>query len=152
MKIGDQVNTWGQGKRLQELGIDAKPNYWWGIFQDAKDAQFELSELGFQTGLAGKWYREFVDENKDKPDMHPDFGKVFPAFTVAELGVMLRDRITKVHWASEYWIGYSYDLNHHILQRSSGEHQTHAFGELLINMLSAGEITPAEANANISTP
>jgi hypothetical protein len=159
MKLQDQVITIEQAKRLKELGITGESAF--SHFKAASHSGICLGDIGnlrHVWALTGNGYdREGVE--------------FIPAFTVAELGVMLPEwlnieekpyRITQwynepevaAEFGGEYRISYRHFAKAPIPQeipvdamRGNTEAQTRA--AMLIYLLEKASITPEEANTRL---
>lgn len=99
MKIENQVCTLEQAKRLQELGVDAESVYYfspWEYFDGETLFIGQKCDKGFFHCLDGE-----VETFTAK--------EVYPAFTVAELGLMLPAGYDTMQTTAEGW--RCYDTN-----------------------------------------
>jgi len=128
MKLQDQVCTLAQAKRLKELRVIG------GLFTFYGDEYrpYELEWTGEPEAMAGYEWEE-----------------TYPAFTVAELGVMLGNHlsgITVVHSNAHEAIGNA------ILNGGGAEGtEAQARAALLIHLLETGEISVSEVNKRIGS-
>ena len=127
MKLSEQVCTLEQAKRLKELGIEQKSICYHHFQKD--------------YGFAG------VQENKEnhtvsfgKPPMITDMA--YSAFTVAELGVMI---------PAEYFLPSNKDgawwMSHGMTFEKT---EAEARATMLIQLLQANKVTPAEVNQRLT--
>lgn len=105
MELEKQVCTREQGKKLVELGITAKPHYWWII----GNYKWDLTTIDFTDQKMIEWLQSRFKE-KENPGLGniiawdimnnlrekagltvEDMRSCFPAYTVAELAEMLPD-------------------------------------------------------------
>jgi hypothetical protein len=125
MDIRKQVCSLEQGKRLQELGIATKSVYQWQelVYEEEDSKRYKSFALGTDLygsefflvsmpseGLSYHW-SEGTLEIYSTGDWHHsrvEFGdKVYPAYTVAELGEMLPGRIADGYFDHLYFFGSS---------------------------------------------
>lgn len=162
MKIENQVCSLEQAKRLEELGITSKSLFYW----------IPWKAIDFD-GV-------FIGQECDKGFVHILNGEVetlgagecFPAFTAAELGVMLPEEIDHPHNEhSSYYISYGFsdtpeggikgraicwyednDLAPHLetLKITSGETEAQCRAKMLIELLESKLITPEEVNKRLT--
>lgn len=129
MKLSDQVCTIDQAKRLKELGIEGSLFNW-------------VSDPGNRT-----FPHPFLLEGS-RHSWPPD--KSYPAFTVAELGVMLptaHNTMRYTKYPGSGWIGFDRS-GHELPGRFNTEAQARA--AMLIHLLENNLITPAEANKRLA--
>lgn len=133
MKLEYQVCTRGQGKRLEELGVDGSSCI---LFWDTHDTKVVLS-------LANS--HPFISE----------FGsQSYPAFTVAELGVLLPDGVLTMRKFGS--VGFRLDTGGPYWECSSKEYnatyevtQAQCMAAMLIHLLESNLITPDQINERI---
>jgi hypothetical protein len=123
MKLIDQVNTFEQGWLLMELGITE-----YGLFAHYRNSQLPSDKGVKQKEQTASWAA--MGEIKD--------GGVIsyaPAFTVAELGVMLGP-----DWENRIVAGYDFEF------KTEAEERAH----LLIGALQSNQLTPSEVNNRLN--
>ena len=151
MKLQDQVCTLEQAKRLKELGVIYEPFFTW----------LECAEFDEQGSKILKWipvlfyeqgmdlYAVPGDYPESMKEEHGDFHETrgnSPAFTVAELGVMI-GRGTKAAESHFQWLmacvnsGLSGTVAYNVT----------ALAGFVITQLESGNLTPEEVNKRLTT-
>jgi len=162
MKIEEQVCTLEQAKKLKELGV---------TYTDANYCYLENSGGGIEFGDVGFMFQHHCDDYQIS--VHPQgFDESFkeqswPAFTVAELGVMLPHRYQSqrldentinlhkfTHWCidtdfnSECEVCSECATN--IVHEAKGNSEAEARAAMLIYLLENNLITPEEVNNRLT--
>lgn len=139
MKIQDQVCTLDQGKRLAELGITASPK--WMYFNCHPHSGLCLSEMPnrHMAILTGHF------------PLDPSEYSLTPAFTVAELGIMMPWSYSTVRHSEflpdeESW---SVEKNGESDSDTSYLTEAQARAALLIHLLETNQLTADEANKRL---
>lgn len=135
MKLQNQCCTRQQGERLEELGVKGTPMFCHCyVSVDSENSTVAILPTGFELNI-------------------PDLGTTWiaPAFTVAELGVMLPTgydtmRIsTKVE--ATMWQGYDLEGNEFTEEPFNTEAECRA--AMLINLIETEAVTVEEVNARL---
>lgn len=153
MLVENQVSSLGQSKKLFELGIKgmAHSQYDWVAYSLEVGVEFALSRPMLQGDkdwliVQSKVSKE-VQLLLDDDCLNVD-GRIYPAFTVAELGVMLPSELYTEYTGSSpsknapwQWVDFHDDT-------AMGTYDTEAIARagLLIQLLENKNITPAEVN------
>lgn len=121
MKIENQVCSLEQAKYLKELGVITQSYF---AYQGSTDHD---------------------------PDLKSDDGKDYPAFTVAELGVMLPSETLTIRRGSEDSAFPNWEWENEAEQKGCGcyENEAEARADHLIILLEHNKTTVAEVNARI---
>lgn len=136
MKLQDQVCTLEQAKRLKELGVIAESLFLWQYThidtRDGYDHTCNIVSFGYKPQSVNT--------------------ELYPAFTVAELGVMMNSEYYTVRDGSEMssfanWSWYS-DANDAGFGPFNTEAQ--ARSALLIHLLGTGKVTAEEVNQRLN--
>lgn len=144
MKIENQVCSLEQAKRLEELGIEGGTAFYWKV----NETQSVVTESQMRF-----WIEKYV----------PVCNDYYPAFTVAELGVMLPDFITsdalytyqqrratldrvKRNHEISYW-----NLGDKKLYSSYSNSEAECRASLVIYLLKEKIITPEEVNNRLNS-
>lgn len=155
MKLHDQVNSFEQGKKLEELGINAKPLFCYCRVSTSV-------EDGYNDLLPTQWNLEGL------PDLATTWQA--PAFTVVELGVMLPhfDNLSQmggfVHLTEfdpsiqdgkPWYCVWEYDKDEENAgfgrEIIDGETEAQARAEMLIFCLERQLTTPEEVNQRLTS-
>lgn len=142
MRIEQQVNSIEQGKRLQELGIEGIP-----IFTHIRYDEYP------STCIPSGYYDDNAPEYKPY-DCMGEIHEEYPAFTVAELGVMLPTlgfeyaKSNNGNGDDFFWLSSSYWRLKGV--ELSNESEAVARAATLIYLLENGHVTPEECNERLS--
>lgn len=132
MNIEQQVCTLKQAKKLKDLGVSGNSAFRWNqnLYQNVGD---------INEGVWSIWYNPMpiISDNQ------------LPAFSVAELGVMLPDYYES-HKAGNGWCWYSGPLEIDD-QFETGDTEAAARAALLISLLSNGFISVDDVNNRLKT-
>lgn len=152
MELKNQVCTLEQAKRLSELGISEGSNFYYYQCMYREEEKGKID--------CGSW--EFCA----KPSYHKNSESHYPAFTVAELGVMLPAGMQKRGRKDEFvWFYNGFDTDERyfnsglnstksrywtkkIINATKTEAQARA--EMLIHLLENKLITPEQVNASLT--
>lgn len=142
MNLKDQVCTLEQGKELKELGVKAKSYFSWiGYNKSSAEKERLLNPTEFQE--ARLWQHDFI--------------RVYPAYSVAELGVMLPAKIFcgsyQLHKRGNIWVsGYvhkgEYPYEESYFNKTFGyaenKNPAQAAADSLMNLLECDQIKPED--------
>jgi len=143
MKIEAQVCTFEQSKKLKELGINNKStfNYW--DFNNVSDKFFHS---GRQHLVYGEHCPASGSINNELKECW------FPAFTVAELGVMLPNGYDTMQNSVDGWRGYNDDNSDCPPDNEGFATEAEARAAMLIYLLENNLTTAEEVNQRLTTP
>lgn len=159
MELSKQVCTPEQAKKLKDLGVQQEietSNLWWILTKsETKDKEVDwfLSEMSYHSGLSKKWLDEWIGDNKELKEKHPELGNSYAAFTVAELGVMLP-------FAFAVWLGntemgtISWCCKELAEPKSKvwfGDTQADVMAKCLIELLEYGHSVPSDINQRLQS-
>ena len=166
MKLENQVCSLDQGKILKELGVQGEALFSW--FGNEKILNLDRNDDGMELNT-WVFVSSTVPVNNMQEEHRYDISQetpICPAFTVAELGVMLPSTMPYeehiiMRMDSGPWIennGYScgyievmadYDMGAYIYSKS-GKTEAQARAAMLIYLLEEGLITATEVNQRLN--
>jgi hypothetical protein len=134
MKLQDQVCTEHQAKQLVALGIECETLFYHVFPKDKK-------KISTHRGVHAMFYaKDIIAENEGDEFDH----EMAPAYTVAELGLILKDRGLPIYW--ELWKEWAFKVGD---QPQGYGTEAVARAALLIHLLEKGSITAAEVNQRL---
>lgn len=155
MNIQNYTCTVEQAKKLRELGVTAKSQYYWVSFGTESGQEIALCRpvnSYEQKPCEWAWYilgevRQEIQEQIDHDKLNAD-GVVYPAYTLGEL-LRMADTETYVQRAGSYTSEYAqWEWVDEGREAANGVYDTpeQASADMLIHLLENKYITPEQCN------
>ena len=151
MELKNQLCTIEQGKRFEELEVKAESYFLWIVYVSHAYNAAKTSKPNLSPHVDLISFKEIDDYDRE----YIDIMGIYPAYSAAELGVMLPERIKIRH--SKYIKGFEYeykewsafyvyysDFSNECERKFlfDSKHEAHAKADLLIHLLEQKLIKP----------